>query len=497
MPSIDFESVKVPEAMSEKSLSGVFRDHTSERNVMDYYQSHHELIADNIIHFGKTIKESWPRPIITGAFYGYFFALFGRETSIGHLEINRVLRSPHIDYLSGPQAYYPDAGSEGDPARSRGLLKSCQLHKKLWLDEYDTQPDVTKITNPGFDTTQSVYSKTVQAAKGLVRRNILSSAINGMGLWFFDFGVAGGKQHQELKDNGSNGWWDFPFILEDIKKLKVALEKIRTEEYKSDADVLMVYDTKVFYHLSTDPKYTNVSSVAVNWNSLAVWKSGVAFDAVYLEDLELINIDQYKVIIFNNTFSINASQQAFIEQKLKRQNRNIIWFYAPGYSNGDNVSIKRISNLTDMKMEKMELKGSPKISVTELTKDTFSYSMSDTEIKPLFFVSDDKVKSYGRFSSTDKVAIAKKSLKDHTSWYVALPSYDSQLLKELIAESGAHIYTSSSDIVYAGDGLLGIHSKEGGERNIKLKSGKKITLTLPVGSCTTILDSETGQVLFQ
>ncbi|HEX8549117.1 MAG TPA: beta-galactosidase [Cytophagaceae bacterium] len=493
---IEFGQVKVPiDHDHSMSKGGVFRDPNSERNVIDYYESHHQLVADNIIHFCRTVKENWPRPIITGTFYGYVFSLFGRETAIGHLEVDRILKSPYVDYLSGPQAYYPDAEKEGDPARSRGLLKSCQLHKKLWLDEYDTQPNLTKITDPGFDTTQPVYHKTIQAAQGIVRRNILSSAIKGMGLWFFDFGVAGGRQYTELKDNGSNGWWDYPFILDDIKKLKVALEKNRTREYKSEADVLMVYDTKVYYHLSTDPKYTHVSNVAVNWNSLAVWKSGVGFDAIYLQDLEKIDLDQYKVVVFNNTFTINPSQKLFIDKNVKSQKRNIIWFYAPGYSDGNDLDTKRISSLTDIKIEGLEL-ANPEVSVTGLTTDAFSYKTSDTEIRPLFFVADSKVQSYGHFLSTDKIAIAKKKFKDHVSWYVALPSYDHSLLAGLLKQAGAHVYTESGDIIYAGDGLLGIHSKRGGEREIKLKSGKKIIVNLPTGTSTTILDSESGEVFY-
>jgi hypothetical protein len=319
-----------------------------------------------------------------------------------------------------------------------------------------------------------------------------------MGLWFFDFGVAGGKQHRELKDNGSNGWWDFPFILDDIKILKSTLEKHRAKnEYKSDADVLMVYDTKVYYHLSTNTKNTPVSNIAVNWNGLAAWKSGVGFDAIYLDDLPRVNLDQYKVIIFNNTFAINQLQKRYIEEKVKKGNRDIIWFYAPGYSNGIELNTRNISSLTDMKIEKLNLKGTAEVKVVGLGHGSISYRVGDDKVMPLFSVIDDKVKSYGHFVSTNNTAIAKKNLKEYTSWYVALPSYDSNLLKGLLHQTSAHFYTDTEDIIYVGDGLLGIHSTQGGNRTIRLKSGKQISISLPFGSSTTILDSETGNLLHQ
>ena len=62
---------------------------------------------------------------------------FGRQAAGGHLELHRVLRSPFIDYLSGPQAYEPEALKLGDPYRSRSLTASIRLHGKLWLDEMD------------------------------------------------------------------------------------------------------------------------------------------------------------------------------------------------------------------------------------------------------------------------------------------------------------------------------------------------------------------------
>ena len=60
-----------------ETKAGIFRDPLLERNVIDYYEAQHQVVADDILHFCKVIKEHWPRPIITGAFYGYFYSLFG------------------------------------------------------------------------------------------------------------------------------------------------------------------------------------------------------------------------------------------------------------------------------------------------------------------------------------------------------------------------------------------------------------------------------------
>ncbi|MGL6269294.1 MAG: hypothetical protein ACRC2O_15280, partial [Chitinophagaceae bacterium] len=46
----------------QNTTAGIFRDPQKERNVVDYYEAQHQVIADDIIHFCKAIKETWPRP---------------------------------------------------------------------------------------------------------------------------------------------------------------------------------------------------------------------------------------------------------------------------------------------------------------------------------------------------------------------------------------------------------------------------------------------------
>lgn len=314
---VSFETAEVPDMQQRSDThNGLFLDELTQRNLIDYNECQDELVANDIIYFAKTVKENWGRPIISGTFYGYFFPLYMRETVGGHLSVQKVLKSPYIDYLSGPQCYFPDAAKIGDPARSRGLVTSCFLNGKLWLDEYDTQPDLSGITHIGADKNTPKYDSIINSALAIVRRNMSVSAVRGQGFWFFDFGIAGGREYQETKVNGSNGWWDFPFILEDIGKAKKIFEKQMLNPYQSQSDVLMVYDTKIFYELTTDKNLLSPVYVTDYWISAAVWKAGVAADYIHIDDLDKVNIDQYKVVVFNNTFRITPQQRELITEIL-------------------------------------------------------------------------------------------------------------------------------------------------------------------------------------
>jgi hypothetical protein len=180
--TISFDNATLP-TMHERTTTGagIFRDPQKERKIIDYYEAQHNAVADAILFFCKIVKDNWPRPIITGAFYGYYYAVFGREAAGGHLAVEKLLNSPYIDFLSAPAAYYPDADKTGDAYRSRGLINSALLHQKLWLDEMDQQPPLAASNDTAFNVSlaQSVAN---------VERNMLFTYTHGTGFWFYDFG---------------------------------------------------------------------------------------------------------------------------------------------------------------------------------------------------------------------------------------------------------------------------------------------------------------------
>ncbi|HEX8545727.1 MAG TPA: hypothetical protein VF691_02135, partial [Cytophagaceae bacterium] len=117
--------------------NGIFRDPQKERRQIDYFTCQQETVADNIEYYCKIVKDSWPRPLIVGVFYGYLHMTFSRQASGGHLFIERILNSPYIDYLSAPQSYFGMSANAGGPGHSRAIIESTLLHKKLFLDEVD------------------------------------------------------------------------------------------------------------------------------------------------------------------------------------------------------------------------------------------------------------------------------------------------------------------------------------------------------------------------
>jgi len=490
-PDITFEGVEAS-GMEKRATKGTFRDPEKEREVIDYYTCMHQVVADNIIHFSKTLKANWPRPIIAGTFYGYYFSTFDRQAAGGHLQLQRILKADSIDYISGPQTYGPESIEVGDPYRSRSLITSVRLHNKLWLDEMDVEPKIPLLKN-------NDYEKRVRESVADVRRNAAFTYTKGMGLWFYDFNISGVDLDEYTHFlSGSQGNWDHPVVMSQIKQMQALFRKRSLEHpYKSGADVLFVYDTDSLYYTASLPGSDPVTTTLIDYNTLAAFRSGVVFDPVHLDDLTRIDLSPYKVVVFGNTYLMSNEERQFIREKVASSGRHLIWSYAPGYidESSGKRDLKFVEELTGINLKEIQLDEAPEIRFTEGSGLEFAYSGSEESVSPLFAVQDENSEEIAVFAPNGDTAIARRTFPDHTAWFVSLPSKGLQPMQFILRESGAHIYGEPDGLFYSGGGILVLHCLTGGARTIYLPNGKAVALELPDGPATVLIDNETGDVL--
>ena len=349
---VTLDSATVP-AIEERTYTadGMFRDPQTQRRVLDYYHCHQETVADDILHFTHLVRTSWPRPTIIGIFYAYFFSMVEMSSASiagGDLEVQKILDSPDIDYLSGPFSYTVAARKMGGSGEFRCVYDSIRLHQKLWLSETD------KASNLGTPFNDTKIAHTDAETIALNRRNFAYVLTHGAGMWWYDFGP-----------KGDSGWWDRPEFLADIERMR-RLEAAATEKPEhSVADVLMVYDTDVFYQLAIQRSRKDaISYSAIDGMSNAAYHTGAAIDQVLLADLPRVDLNRYKVIVFANTFLLTDQQEQFITNKVAHSGRTLVWIYAPGYTDGEKVrGVERVSRIVEMKLKKVDFPSPPQVVV--------------------------------------------------------------------------------------------------------------------------------------
>ncbi|GAB3316963.1 hypothetical protein GCM10027299_07830 [Larkinella ripae] len=475
-PAFTFDNATVPNVAERlQTQDGFFKDPAQEQRTIDYFTAQQQVVADDAIHFCRLVKTNWPRPLVTGIFYGYLHMTFNRQTVGGHLFIRQILDSPYIDYLSAPQTYWPDSRKAGGSGNSRGLIESTLLHNKLWFDEIDngylhakTDYDNIRYTER-YDTTYA----------SIIRRCALLPLMRGIGFWFYDFGT-----------QKSFGWWDNPRYLARMKAEKAVFDQRLTVPYRSEADVLYVWSQDVFYYLKSAPLpiTVNVLDHAIE----QAMRSGVVADQVYDFDLERVNLEQYKAVVFMNVYKLTDAQRRFIREKVAKNGRTLVWNYLTGYTNGDRLDLNFVKALTGLNLERAPVDNAPTV---RFLKPEYTYKFSGP-VDPLVVVNDKTAQPLALLDATNQPVIARKENKDFTSVFGGLPLNGTNGFREIFRQAGCHVYNEQNDFTYANSGLILLHTKDGGPRTIRLKTGRSVTIPLERGT-TLLLDAQTGEVVLK
>jgi hypothetical protein len=498
-PDLTFDTVEVPGWEPRlRSTERHFRDPVLERPVIDYYQCHHEAVADTPLLFCRATREAWPRPIAIGLFHAYLLHLH-HQASGGHLEMQRVLESPDVDFFSSPFSYEFDARFMGGSAHVRCMTESVRLHRKLYMNEMDHPTHV----GDNFKRPQPFSSETVVDAVTVFRRNMVHSLALGQGTWCLDFGPP------DL--NGLGGWWADPALMAEAGRVRRLTEILLDRPWSSAADVLLVYDPRAFYY--TGQMYLGLYHQTRNWlrsetfsfealnrTVSEAYRSGCAFDTVLLDDLPRVDLSRFRAVVYAYTPYMTEAHREFAKRRVAADGRTVVWVYAPGYTDGETNSDARIADTTGMGVCRATI-GLP--CQLLIRKNALAPGFPETRINtdirdawpgPTFRVEDPDAETLGYYGGSRQVALARKCLAGHTAWYCAMPLRGPSVMREIFRSAGCHVCNEADDVIYEGGGILCIHTETGGERRIALRNGSGLTVELPPWS-TTVLDSETGRVL--
>jgi hypothetical protein len=111
--------------------------------------------------------------------------------------------------------------------------------------------------------------------------------LRGGGLWYYDFGKW-----------FSSGWWSEPDYLADIEKMKKKFDNYFEKQHPAAADVLLVFDTRVFFHTGNSSASDPITdSLSVNISSVEAYKTGASVAMCYLSDLERMDLSPFKAIV--------------------------------------------------------------------------------------------------------------------------------------------------------------------------------------------------------
>ncbi len=329
-PTARLDAVLPPDSPArERADCGPLRDPQKQQAVIDYFTWLHTTMADALLTLAATVKKSWPRPIVTAAFQGYFYGQFGRNAAGSHLAMDKVLASPHLDCFCSPQSYTEKVRAMGGSGHARGILGSVRRAGKLWLDENDHG---TFLVGCPWD---KKFATTPADDIACLRRNTLQAVLRGGGQWWYDFGMVAGTP--AFASRGNVGWWDDSRLSQEIAAIHRVAQACHAYPFTRPADTLVIHDPWSFCHTVAQRwslegfKFGAQPPVGPNPFSArgmdglleGLYRSGLVFDEALIGELATMDISPFRLIIFGTTPILTEAQRQLITTQIATGGRHL------------------------------------------------------------------------------------------------------------------------------------------------------------------------------
>lgn len=441
---------------------------------MDYEMYMSELKVDTIDYFAKLAKDAVDDRLLVGTYAGYFYMGGGYEFSsaVANSYYQDVLNSEYLDFVKTPLMY--GMRETGDSSQFMGPVDSVYAHDKLWIVEEDSRMNRKEMAE-GQDGRAAVgWTRDYQQTVENLKRNFSYILSKGMGvsfynlMWdFFDdaqYYDAIGQMHQEMTLSlglSSNSVADIAFFVDGESQMLIPWE--------APNDNSMLYQSIYVEQLEE------------------LGHAGAPYDMYLIDDLKDGLVPEHKINIFVGTTWVDPEERKAIEEQLQKNDNILVWIFTSGISDGEKTDLSLIEDVTGMDLSVISTKrkqiATAKVCdsshwLTEGINVGRPYGVkSYDKMAPVIAVTDGAAKALAYHSTTSttdntpegQVALAVKDMGDWTSVYSAVPMMPQAMIRNMLKYVGAHNYTESgSDVIYANENYVALHSNFAGEREITL-----------------------------
>jgi len=412
-----------------------FIEGESKQENIQYQKFHAELIADSILWFAGKAQEILKHKKLLGVYYGYLFELNGpRLWDAGSLSYERVFTSPDIDMISSPSSYaYRD---EESTSAFMVTYNTLDMHDKLYYLEFDhithvAPAKVGDVLIPGGNNKLKDHIQTMN----VMQRDYMLCTANGAALWWFDM---------------FEGWFYSEEMMGAIKNMIELTASLNDKKLESVAEILVIANGEGLYGVN---KNSEINTTMLGLQRGGLNRMGAPYDMYSACDVDKIDIDRYKLIIFLDAFAMDDKMHAFVES-VKANNKTLLWIYAPDYVEGGLHAMQLITDINVIKLIGEE-------DSVQTAQGTLKYDMLPT---PRFFVEDNDTMPLGIYPNTEKVAIAMKRFSNYTTIYSAVGNLSGAVLRDIAKTAGVRIYSRDDNAsVYVNNQLKCVYALDATE----------------------------------
>ena len=321
--------VPAQDRLRKATFDNLIRDPLSEQDVIDYAKFTGDLVVDTILDFAAQTRRMIPPHRKIGMFFGYILQITWPMAGVwaGHLEYERLMASPDIDFCISPGIYTDRAvgGGSGFMAPNGTRLR----YGKGWLHEIDHR---THTYNYKLSDTVSIGPnspcKNQEETTAVLKREFALAIVSHASLWCFDMW---------------GGVFKTPETREVVGQAKRLWDAYASKHWKSLAEVALVVDPQSARLLNDcNPAVPHINQkTREKLNRL-----GAPYEIFSVNDLPHVDLARIKLLIFPGLFEITPERMAMLRKYAFTNNRSIIFAYAPGISDGKTLDPARVKQLT-------------------------------------------------------------------------------------------------------------------------------------------------------
>jgi len=494
MDEVTFENAPLPTKIEEVETDcRSFRDPSRRQKVLDFYEFYPCVMTEAIEHFARLVKRETNSQKLFGVFYGHLLDWISNPLTAqhsGHLGLGRLIRSPDIDIFAGPNSYMDrDIGSA---AHLTSATDSFKLHGKLWVSETDTRTHLADLVQDCCGRPDSL-----QDSLTVLKRDFAQALIKGVEMvWFSLF----------------DGWYDDDEIMKLMRKMRTIATSALHTDRRSVSEIAVIVDERSPWVQGLTDTYIVDPFISKEPRGCdLVARMGAPYDVYLLTDLEDERTHRYKLYLFLNAFYVSARTRRIIRECLKKDQKTLLYLYAPGFADDDGLSVENMEDLTGMRFGLNPVPSELFVRVTDpdhpliggdlnlgdvlptwVDGDFESCFGVNKSVGPLFYCKDEEADALGTYTCDGRTGFAVKYFGDWTSIFLGTPFAPPAILRGAARAAGVHlyhrtqtsakeeaayraagwnpthIYNPQDDILYANNSFLSLHSKHGGNRTIRL-----------------------------
>jgi len=281
------------------------------------------------------------------------------------------------------------------------------------------------------------------------------------GLWWWD-------QEGTTRKAVGGVAFNHPRLMAELKRTNGLFEKAVLVKRGSRAETAIFYDIKsCHYQIPAGGNYLKTAFVE---NNITLAEAGIPCDQYFFDEIEDIpDLLRYKMIIFLNANYIPQARREWIDRKLKRDGRVIVWFFGSGYLDENGMGIEKMACATGIRFrEETAVAERVACEVTDFNNPICAGigvasakfgAFDKAPVTPWFSVDDPAARVLGVAPTQRRAVCAMKEMGTWRSVYVPTGPMPVRMVRNLASLAGVHVYTDAEDLnVWASDSIIAVYA---------------------------------------